>query len=179
MTDRKSYDGVAKTLHWIIAILVLLMLTFGWSMEDMPLDERQQTMMGHSGLGTIVLVLMLVRWGWRLLRGAPAPVEMPAWQHKASVFVHWAFYGLLVLQPIFGILQAAYIDYEVLAFGVIDYSGLAVANEDMYTLFHRMHGLTGRILVLLVSVHIIAALVHHFYQKDATLRRMLPFSKVE
>jgi len=176
--EKKSYDAVAKTLHWLIALIVIVMLIAGWTLEDMPLEERQQIIMIHSGLGTTIFVLMLMRLGWRLTHRPPVAVPMPDWQHKASVFVHWAFYGLLLLQPIFGVLQAAYIDYPVLAFGIIDYSGLAADNQAMFSLFHQAHGITAGLLILLVLVHAGAALMHHFYQKDNVLRRMLPLAKL-
>ena len=116
---RVEYDGVAKTLHWIIAVLVTLLATLGGTMEDMPLAEKTETVMGHSGLGTIILVLMLVRLAWRMTHEPPPPVDMPGWQLKASTFVHWAFYGLVLLQPVFGIAQAAFIDYPVLAWMIM------------------------------------------------------------
>ena len=177
--EKRSYDGVAKTLHWLIALIVILMLVAGWGLEDMPLEERKQIIMIHSGLGTTVFVLMLVRLTWRLTHEPPPQIPMPDWQHKASLIVHRSFYCLLLLQPIFGVLQAAYIDYPVLAFGVIEYSGLAIDNKDSFMLFHRLHGLTAVLLILLLAVHAGAALGRHFYLKDNVLRRMLPFAKMK
>jgi cytochrome b561 len=178
MSESKSYDGLAKTLHWLIAVIVILMLIAGRTLEDLPLDERVQIIMVHSGLGTLVFVLMLARLAWRMTHTPPTQDTMPSWQEKSSLLVHWAFYGLLLLQPVFGLLQAAYIDYQVLAFGVLDYSGLAVDNKDMHKLFHRLHGLNATVLSLLVLIHAAAALIHHFYQKDNVLRRMWPRAKL-
>ena len=177
--EKKSYDGVAKTLHWLIALIVILMLIAGWGLEDMPLEERKQIIMIHSGLGTTIFVLMLARLVWRLTHKPPAPLPVPDWQHKVAVIVHGSFYFLLLLQPIFGVLQAAYVDYPVLAFGVIEYSALAIDNKDSFNLFHRLHGLTAVLLILLIVVHGGAALGRHFYLKDNVLRRMLPFAKVK
>ncbi|MEO2182924.1 MAG: cytochrome b/b6 domain-containing protein, partial [bacterium] len=102
-----------------------------------------------------------------------------AWQTRLSKIMHWSFYVLLVLQPIFGILQAMYItEYEVAAFGQIAYSSMAVDNEQMAEIFHIAHGVNGKLLTVLVLGHSAAALYHHFWQKDNVLRRMLPFGKV-
>ena len=178
-SEKKSYDKVAKTLHWLIAIVVILMLIAGQTLEDLPLEEKKQIIMVHSGLGTAVFTLMIIRLMWRLTHKPPPQVPMPGWQHKLSTMVHWSFYGLLLLQPVFGVLQAAYVDYPVLAFGVIDYSGLAIDNEETFRLFHRFHGVNAIILSILVLLHAGAALWHHFYVKDPVLRRMIPFGKVE
>lgn len=181
MTDMpaKKYDSVAKWLHWLIAIIVLLMLLGGWGLGDLEGEELVQTIKIHSGLGTLVLILMLIRWAWRLTRNPPEPEPMKNWQLVLSKATHWAFYGLLVLQPVFGILQAAFIDYSVKAFGLIDYSSLAVDNKEFYGLFHELHEINAMLLILLAAIHIVAAIYHHFFVKDNVLRRMIPFGKVE
>lgn len=103
---------------------------------------------------------------------------MPDWQRKTSIFVHWAFYLLVILQPVLGIAQAAFVDYPVSAFGLIEYSALAAPSESMAQVFHIAHSINGKLLLLLILVHVGAALGHHFYRKDIVLRRILPFGRV-
>ena len=52
MSNELQYGAMAKWLHWFIGIIVILMLILGQGLESMPLDQRQQIIMGHSGLGT-------------------------------------------------------------------------------------------------------------------------------
>ena len=59
-----KYSATAKWLHWLIGLIVIIMLIFGRTMEALPLSEREVIIMGHSGLGTLVLLLMLVRRMW-------------------------------------------------------------------------------------------------------------------
>jgi cytochrome b561 len=179
MSDLK-YPASAKWLHWSIGIIVIIMLIAGRTMEALPLDEREQIIMIHSGLGTLVLLLMLVRWTWRMSHEPPAPTANTSpRQIQLAKLMHWSLYVLLVLQPIFGILQAMYItDYSIKAFGVIDYSALAAGDAENAGLFHVLHGLNATILSVLVIGHILAGLYHHFRQKDTVLKRMLPFGKV-
>ena len=49
-----KYGATAKWLHWLVGVIAIIMLIFGSGLEDMPLDQRQQIIMGHSGLGTLV-----------------------------------------------------------------------------------------------------------------------------
>ena len=181
MSEVLKYGATAKWLHWLVAALIIIMLIFGPGLEDMPLDQREQTIMGHAGLGTLVLILMLIRWPWRLTHEPPGPTEaMAPWQIRLAHIMHWALYVLIPLQVIFGILQAMYItDYEVIAFGLIDYSSWGDDDKDMARIFHICHGLNSKILTLLVLGHFGASLYHHFAQKDAVLKRMLPFGKVD
>jgi cytochrome b561 len=181
MGEVLKYGATAKWLHWLIGFIVIIMLIFGRTLESLPNSEREQMIMGHSGLGTLVLLLMLLRWGWRLSHEPPgATGSMGVWQTRLSKAMHWSFYILLVLQPVLGISQAMFItDYEVVAFGAIDYSGLATANSGMARIFHVLHSINATVLSVLVIGHILAALYHHFHQKDSVLKRMLPYGKVQ
>jgi cytochrome b561 len=180
MSELTKYGATAKWLHWLIAFIVILMLVFGRTLESLSLTEREEMIMGHSGLGTLVLVLMLFRWGWRLSHETPGATDtMGLWQTRLSKAMHWSLYVLLVVQPILGISQAMFIsDYNVVAFGMIDYSSLANADAEKARLFHILHGLNATVLSVLVIGHIGAGLYHHFFQKDNVLKRMLPFGKV-
>ncbi len=181
MSEILKFGATAKWLHWLVALIVIIMLIFGRTLESLPITEREQIIMGHSGLGTLVLIFMLFRLGWRLSHEPPGPTgAMGIWQIRLSEAMAWGFYGLLILQPIFGIMQAMYLsDYEVVAFGVIDYSALSSNDVDKARLFHILHGLNALVLSLMVIGHIIAAFYHHWFQKDDVLRRMIPFGKVE
>ena len=175
-----KYGATAKWLHWITALIIIVMLIAGRTLESLPIDERTQIIMVHSGLGTLVLILLLARLWWR--RGHPVPGPTPsmsARQAGLSTLMHRALYGLFLLQVCFGIGQAMFLtEYPVVAFGVIDYSALAAGNESLARIFHVAHGLNSVILSVLVLGHFGAALYHHFVQKDAVLKRMLPGGKV-
>lgn len=181
MNNILKYGATAKWLHWFIGLTAILMLIAGRTMEALPLTEREEIIMGHSGLGTLVLLLMLVRLSWRASHETPGPTDsMGSLQIRLSKLMHWTLYGLLILQPLLGISQAMYLtDYEVVAFGLIDYSSLATDNADTAQIFHVAHSVNAWILSALVTGHIGAALYHHFIAKDSVLRRMLPYGKVE
>ena len=176
-----KYPATAKWLHWLIGVIVIIMLIFGRTMEALPLDERAQIIMVHSGLGTLVLLLMIVRWTYRLNNEPPGPTpNMSQLQTRLSKLMHWGLYILLLAQPILGIVQAVYIaDYEIVAFGLINYSSFVADDAGLARTFHVLHGLNATILSVLVLGHIGAALYHHFMQHDNVLRRMWPKGKLK
>lgn len=180
-SEADRYNSTAKWLHWVIGLIVLIMLVAGRTLESLPLDERTEIIMIHSGLGTLILLLMLVRIWWR--RGHPVPGPTPnmsARQASLASLMHYALYALLILQALFGILQAMFItEYPVVAFGIIDYSAMATGNDALARVFHIAHGLNSVLLTILVLGHIGAALYHHFVQKDSVLRRMWPGGRTQ
>jgi len=174
---KTKYDGVAKTLHWIVALLMIVMLTAGWTLGDLPLDEKVQTLVIHSSLGLSVFILMFIRLYWRRKNPPPArPDHMPTWQVTASKFSHHGLYFFVMLQPLLGLGQSMYADFDVRPYGAFSVS--MGANESLYGIFHELHEINAMILIALVLLHLGAALYHHFVQKDTVLKRMLPYGKV-
>lgn len=69
------------------------------------------------------------------------------------MLLQWIFYPLLLIQPVIGVVQAAFIDYDVLAFGFINYSAIAADNADLHRVFLNLHGLTAILLISLILIH--------------------------
>lgn len=151
-SNKKFHYTVARVLHWVVAFIAVLLLMSGWRAEDLILENRIWFMMIHSGLGSLVFALMLFRWWWRRNNNL---YSAPEWHKKPLILLQWFFYPLLLLQPIIGILQAAFNEYDVRAFGLIDYSAIAVENEALFTIFHNLHTFTAILLILILLIHII------------------------
>ncbi len=63
------------------------------------------------------------------------------------------FYPLLMIQPVIGMLVAIFNEYEVRAFGFINFSALAAANESLQSMFFQWHGTLAWLLITLVFIH--------------------------
>ncbi|MEN6544136.1 cytochrome b [Parvibaculum sp.] len=177
MTNVQPYSGVAKAFHWTLVVLVALMLYGGWTVEDLPKEERLGVMQIHAGIGITVLVLMLARLLYRLRHPAPAlPADLPRWQVIGSKAAHRGLYFFVILQPLIGLAIATTSKFNLQAFGVL---GLQIApNEAIHDLAEELHEVNALIIAALVAVHAGAALYHHFIRHDSVLKRMLPFAKV-
>jgi cytochrome b561 len=177
-TANPGYDTIAKSLHWVIAVVVLAMLIFARQLDDMADAERVEMIKFHSGLGTSVLILMVLRLLWRLRHPPPAPPSaMARWQRRAAVSVHGAFYLLLIAQPVLGMLVAGSVDYAVSPFGAFELSSWMADDPDRADWLLFLHASNANLITLLALVHIGAALWHRYHDKDNVLSRMLPFAK--
>ncbi len=77
------YTSVARLLHWIIAILILVNLWLGFAHDSLP--KEWKVMPVHKSIGLTVLALTLVRLSWRLAHKPPAlPAAMPGWEKLAA-----------------------------------------------------------------------------------------------
>ena len=101
--DRDDYTSGAKSLHWLIALLIFVLFPLGWVMGDFSGAQKAQAFNLHKSLGIIVLTLMALRIVWRGLYSAPAlPTTMPPLERTAAKLGHFALYALLFALPLTG-----------------------------------------------------------------------------
>ncbi|MGV8997421.1 MAG: cytochrome b [Parvibaculaceae bacterium] len=173
---QQSYDGIAKTLHWVIMALLFQMLWYGLNADSIPKEEKLAFFQNHSGLGLILLTLMITRLVWRRFHPAPPlPADTPRWQQIASKATHHGLYALVILQPLLGLLLTTTSKGNLRPFGLF---GLhIVENHLLHEIGETLHTINAWVITGLIALHVVAALYHHFIRRDNVLRRMLPFVK--
>jgi cytochrome b561 len=178
-----GFGLVAIVLHWTIALLVFIMLALGNIMGALASTDPLRSVLldVHKMTGLTILALVLLRIVWRLANPVPMlPVSMQAWQRIFARLSHFTLYALTVFIPLTGwALVSARVQTPTLmlfdtlpapALPVLRYFDSAAAAV---VLFWPVHDVLGSLLVLLVLVHIAAAMRHHFVLSDNVLRRMM------
>ncbi|WP_034294396.1 cytochrome b [Herbaspirillum sp. RV1423] len=167
------YTAPARLLHWTLAILLIGMVGLGWymmSIEDAPGSDWYFNL--HKSVGLLVLLLVLLRAVWRLLhQPAPLPLATPPWQIIASTVSHWVLYALMLALPLIGAIGAAFSKSGLIFFGT-PLPRLVAPDHDVAELFFSMHSFAAWILVILVSLHVLAALKHLLIDRDGVFQRM-------
>ncbi|WP_305806363.1 cytochrome b [Stenotrophomonas sp. YIM B06876] len=171
------WGGVSQTLHWLIALLILLLGIIGLTMGELPKTPKYfwvYTM--HKSLGISVLTLVAIRLGWRLYAGAPAPVAgTPRWQERIASATHVLLYVLMFAIPLSGwLFDSASGLRPFRLFGQFEMPKLSAPDEQIRAISHALHEWGFWLLIAVVIVHAAAAVYHHVHQRDATLVRMLP-----
>lgn len=176
-TPAARYTTTAIMLHWLIAILVLGMIAFGWWMQaipKVPAGPRVDAYNLHKSIGMAVLLLMLFRLLWRGTHPPPALPPMPLWQVRAARTVHWLLYAGLFVQPLSGYLGSAYSGYAVKFFGLTlpAWAPTAPAIKDAMSLVHLGN---SWLLVTLLLLHLAASGKHALIDQDGSFRRIWPW----
>ena len=66
-TKRLNYGPTAKVFHWVIVALLIVQLPLGWLMPGVRRGMAPGTAMSlHISIGMTVLVLIVLRFVWRL-----------------------------------------------------------------------------------------------------------------
>lgn len=179
-SDRAArYSRGAIILHWLIALLIIGNFIGAWTSEDLPRDERMIMMGYHKATGVVILLLTLVRIGWRLFNRPPALVAtLKSWEAATARVTHALFYALMLAVPLAGLgLHSAFGKGQpVSVFGLFDFPALPVGSDKpTIGLFHELHEITATAMLVLFVLHVAAALKHQFVDRNGTLARMLPF----
>ena len=81
-----------------------------------------------------------------------------------------AFYMLVALMVISGILQGVFFEQDVNIFGVLNIT--VGHNASLMLVFNWIHAVASKLLLVLIAIHVLAALKHQFIDKQPLLRRM-------
>lgn len=178
--------------HWATALCIFATALVGLTMES--IDTLWYYGL-HKALGMSVLGLVLLRLLWRLVdKRPPYPTGMPSWQRAVSSTAHALIYAAMLVMPLSGWLYNSAARRPLDWFGLFRIPSLTQLDRETQTLHifglpapsfvdtpQKLRGLAGDVHetlfyfgVLLLLLHVGAALKHHFIDRDATLARMLP-----
>ncbi len=176
---RQRYCAVAITLHWLIAAVIFCTFLLGQYMTELDVSPTKLKLYAyHKWIGVTIFMLVLVRLGWRLShRPPPPPMSMPAWQHSAANITHFLLYALTLLIPLSGWLMSSSLGFQVVYLGLLPIPDLLGKNKELADQFEQLHEALNWLMVLLIALHVAAALKHHLMDRDDVLWRMLPFVK--
>lgn len=171
-----SWGAVAKSFHWVLALLILCQLVLGKVAEEAPLSPlKLDLFVWHKSIGVTILLLVILRLAWRLNNPSPSmPAGTPAWETKLARIGHGLLYLLMFAVPITGwwVSDTSRIPFK--AFWLVPVPDLIPADRAMSDLASDVHGALTNLLLLVVLIHIAAALRHHFFLHNQVLNRMLP-----
>ena len=172
----ESYDPVARFLHWGIFALMALQFALAWSMPHVGRGAKPEGLIGlHISFGVLIAAIVVVRWVWRLTH--PTPLEAgtdPAWQIAAARWTHRALYALLLVLPVLGWLNGAARGWSPLLFGIVKLAQVVETGSPVARQVGELHNLLSYVLLVMIGLHVLAALYHHFWRHDGVLYRMLP-----
>jgi len=170
-----AYSVTARVLHWITAALVLALVPLGFVIANEAGGAQQERLYDlHKSLGALMVPIIILRLLVRLASPPlPLPDDIPAIQQFAAHATHWALYALLLAQGLIGWIGTSAYPAPVPFFGLFNLPALWPENRALSDQLLALHRWCGITIAIIVSIHIAAALYHHFVRKDRVLMRML------
>lgn len=172
----QRYHRLSIALHWFMALLLIAVYVTMEFRSIFPKgsDPRNAMKMWHFMLGLSVLALVIIRLAVRFSSIAPSITPTPpTWQLSLSKLVHLALYVFMLAMPIAGWMILSGEGARIPFFG-LELPALIAPNKELAHQIEDIHGAVGEFFYYVIGLHVAAALFHHYFVKDNTLKRMLP-----
>ncbi|HEU4620586.1 MAG TPA: cytochrome b [Burkholderiaceae bacterium] len=171
------YTATAQWLHWVVALLIIGNFWLGITMVDIPgiTPTKLKYFNWHKWMGVTIFGLVCVRLLWRVFHAPPPlPMTMPAWQRASAHLSHIALYVLMFAIPLTGYFYSLAAGFPIVYLGVLPLPVLMDPNPELKGVLKEAHEVLAWMLAGVLVVHVMAALKHHWVDRDEVLARMLP-----
>ena len=184
MAVKSRYATIAIILHWLIALAIVAQVSIAWRMGGKTPEGFALTQL-HKSIGMTILVLSILRLGWRLTN--PPPPEPPGlarWEMGLSQIVHWGFYVIMIGMPLTGwlMVSASKTAIPTVLFWTVPWPNLPgidsltpAAKAMAHSIGKTGHGALALGLYGLFVLHVGGALKHQLFERSTpVLSRMAP-----
>jgi cytochrome b561 len=171
-----------RVLHWVVAVLVILMVPAGLIFTDFDNKPTIEGVFGegsfdtfynlHKSTGALVLALVMVRILGALLWPAPPHQAIPGAQSVLARASHGAMYSLLVITPLLGWAGVSSYPAPLPVFGFFDLPTIVQPNRPVAEFLLQLHGASALTLIALAALHVAAAFYHRNVRKDGIFARI-------
>jgi cytochrome b561 len=180
------YTTVAILLHWLTAAGIAALIVIGLIMTQLTSRISQMEIFTlyqlHKSIGITVLLLVVLRVLWRFThRPPPLPSEMPRAERRAAHGLHWLLYVFMIGMPLTGwaVVSSSPFNLPTVLYNLVPWPDLPIlpnlANKAAVShVLAWVHAYGSWLLIVLLAIHIGAALRHHLVKRDPILSRMVP-----
>ncbi len=171
-----SYGVISKLLHWLIAVLMLGLIWLGWYLVDLDYYHRwyHDSLVTHRSLGVVVLLLVICSLLWHYLSPLPKLIDsLSMVEKRLARLMHWLLMLAALYLPVSGYVISSSDGTPVLLFAGIELPALFAVSDALRDFAIASHLYVAYAVLVLAMGHALAALKHHFINRDNTLKRML------
>lgn len=171
----QRFGYVTISLHWLMAMAIFGMFFLGLYMSDLTYADRyyHQAPWIHKSIGVLVFFTLITRWLWHRLSPMPKLLPAPRWEQHAAKIAHKLLYTLILATTFSGYLMSTAKGHSVEVFNWFELPALPAFLPAQEDLAGEIHEVVAYLLIALACAHAAAALKHHFWDKNSTLKRML------
>jgi len=175
-TPELRHASMTIILHWISALLVVLLWSIGQTIDWAPNGPLRVTYRSvHIVLGVILGLVLVVRLTRRAIWGGLLPALNTGLLLVLARLTHWILYGLMIVTVTLGVSNAWARGDSI--FNLFKIPQLVPGDHALVQLIGDWHALGANALMTVAGLHAAAALFHHYVLRDATLRRMWPWAR--
>ena len=175
----KRFGLVSVLMHWLVAVAVLGLFALGWYMVELTYYDLLYNTLPHihKSVGMLLIAVFAFRIGWSWINPKPRPLSEVRWQRIAANAAHHSMNLLIGLILLTGYLIPTAEGRGIEVFDWFEVPATITSLPRQEDLSGLLHEYMSYLLIGLVLVHALAALKHHFINRDNSLRRILGLSE--
>ena len=167
-----EYGLISKIFHWLSAAVLFAQIPLGFYLVDLDFSEKRLFIENvHVTIGLGIFYLTILRLIYKLFN--PTPVlgnSVFIGQRVIAKLNHIFLYLSILLITISGALKKLFngemLDLFIFVLEIKD-------NFDLAELFYEIHIVGNYILIALISLHVVAVIIHKVLFKENLLKRIL------
>jgi cytochrome b561 len=166
------YSAGAIGLHWLVVVLLVVQFAVAWTMPHVGRGSQPVGLIAwHLSIGVLILLVVLVRLGWRVFSVPPLPAEQPVALRMLSRATHFLLYAILIVLPLLGWINAdaRWADWR---FGFVSLPALVPVGSGWGRQMGDVHQIVAYVLLGVAGLHVLGALYHQVVLRNGLLRRM-------
>ena len=170
----ESYGWVTIVVHWVMALCIFFIFALGLYMVDLTYYDSwyKGSLSLHKSLGLSLLFVLFLRFMWRSFNEKPKALPGKYWEQLAAHVMHLSLYALLLVLMISGYFISTADGRAISVFELFDLPALPWRIDNQEDIAGQIHEILAWIVMLSVALHALAAIKHHWLNKDDGLKRM-------
>lgn len=171
-----SFGSVAKVFHWLMALMIIGMFIVGFVMSSMPSSSMKFALYGmHKATGFVLFILVVLRLSWRFINPVPRlPTSLHSVHYKLAKLSPLALYIMIFLMTLSGYIMSNAAGYPISVYGLFTVPNIIPKSPNLSKIASTIHVYSAFLFIAILTLHVSAALYHHFILKTNILLRMLP-----
>lgn len=173
----ERYDRFAMLMHWLVGLLLLGQISFGWLLSQYArgTPEKAMAINLHKSSGLVLALLVVIRILWRLRHRPPAyPAWLTAQQARLIRAGHGVLYFCMIAMPLTGYLASNFSRHGINFFNAYPLPPWGTDDKSIYGLLNGAHDVLAFVFTAAVIGHIALALYHRIIARDGLSARMMP-----
>ena len=174
--DTNSHFGLITILfHWITAITIIGLVALGWYMVQLTYYDTLYNKLPfiHKSIGLLFALLLFLRLIWKRFNPSPTPlITHQQFEIVGAKLAHWSLHLLSIGIVISGYLISSADGSAISVFDWFTVPASITTIPEQADLAGLIHKYMAYVLIGIASLHAIAAIKHHFLDRDDTLKRM-------
>lgn len=170
-----GFGVIVIVFHWLVTLTVFSLFVLGWWMTELDYYDSWYKLgpWWHKSIGVLLFLVVILRLFWRFFTPPPLPLSShQSWEIKVAHTVHLLLYLLLLVTMLSGYLISTADNRSLEVFGWFSIPATITTIPNQEDVAGWLHLLVASFLIGAALLHAVAALKHHFIDRDRTLKRI-------